>query len=518
MPPGILGELAPRDLWGRRDWVTSATMLGTVVVVTAVCLASYGLVLGHWNVERKRIDRDAWALVLRVGNAQSTRGDITPELLEQLRNRLRERFAADPTVIRAIHPYRTCVDRISLFTYGQTTAELRGRTIHWDEKGLDLYLSGQEIAAPGTTFTSATDRGILITPKGLRKLGITSPPSPPFTLAAEIRIEQVPLNVIGIFQNDLPDHYDFVIPEQFEQTLLHGDPVSDYIVSEELPAEWLSGVGAIDWTDSSAWRTLPPEITDRLEGVELFGDRLRLQARVYFDETTNDVKSTLARSQWENLLRAIGAEMKRRTQIASTRFAELDSEGRATHAAAHAYDLVNVYMRKAEALSPAADICDALVPFDGQGTVNRDVIRRLASIDERLRESLRTIHVQQAVIVALSSLSLIVLQVFRALGKTREIGMLRAMGMKRRQVVGFIFLQAGMLAGIGAVFGLALGAATALGASLARYDSWQDAWAGVCIPWELPIAIVLGAFIVTLISGYLASWRWFIAEPASLMR
>jgi hypothetical protein len=514
----MLPRLAARDLAGRREWATSLAMLSTIVVVTAVCLASYCLVRGRWQVERRRVDREAWALVLRVGNSLTTRGTMNESVLATLREKLATRFADAPQAIRAIHPYRSCVDRIQLFSRGSTRASLRGRTVYFDANGPDLYLSGHSVDPPESLFQDADDEGILLTPQALEKLGLPPDTSPSFTLTAEVVVDAMPVKVVGVFRENLPDHYDFVLTEGYERKLMLGDPDYEYILTGELPAAWQSGDGAVDWQAPDGWLRLPQAITSLLDSVELLDGRLRLQAKSYFDGATNSVRSSLSRSQWRQLLDDIATEMARRTGVASQSFTRLDTDAQVDDSLTTAYDMVNVYVRDASALGPAADICDEVVNIDGQGTVNRDVIRRLESIDARLRDSMDTIHVQQTVIVLLSAFTLSVLQIFRAIGKTSEVGMLRAMGMKRRQVISFIACQAFLLAAIGACLGMLLGGAAALGLSASHSDTLEDALLGVGLTWQLPVLIGSGALIVTLASGFLASSRWFVQEPARLMR
>lgn len=514
----MAADLAARDLAGRRERPNSAAMFFTLIVVTAVCLASYGLVLGRWRVERRRIDRDAWAMVLRAGQNLATRDFVTPQVLASLRGKLAERFPDNPQVIRAITPYRSCKDRIQTFSYKGQRADLTGRTVHFDESGPDLYLSGQTIPEPGRGFSQGNEEGLIFSPRAIAKLGLEPPPPLPFRVSVDVGVTTREVDVIGIFERNLPDHYEFLITEGFERRLMRGDPEFSYVISGPLPPRWREGAGAIAWDERDAWRDLPREIVDRLEVVELVDDRLRLQASSSFDASTGAVRTTLAESAWEKLLAELAMAMRSRTDVDSKEFVKFHADGNAEVDVEAPYDLVNVYVREAGALGPAADVCDEIINVGGQGTVNRDVIRRLESIDVRLRDSMRTVHYQQAVIVLLSAFTLLVLQIFRAIGKTSEVGMLRAMGMKRRQVVAFIILQACFLAVAGALFGITLGGGAALAVSFSTYENREESIAGVAVPWQLLASIASGTVTITMMSGFLSAWRWFVHEPARLMR
>lgn len=516
----LTSAMAAHDLAGRRELATTVAMLGSILVVTAACLASYALVLGNWRVERSRIDRDAWSLVLRVGNSLSTRGLVTSELIAQIKARLAAEIDGDGEVIRAVHPYRTCRDRIELFFQENFVVDLVGRTVYFDETGQrDLYLHERALQPGGKELLTAKDKGILLAPRALKKLGLGTTPELPFSLNVEVLAKKQSIDVIGVFNEDLPDRYDFVITEGYESILTQGETSSTYVLSSQLPDAWLAGPGSLNLEEDLIQDQLPAEISNHLEAVELHDNQLRLQARSYFDPNSNAVQSELSLSQWRDLLVAIESEMRKRTGVGCDGFEQPLINALPQFESEQAYDFVNVYVREASALAPAADICDQLIPgIDGEGTVNRDVIARLGSIDSRLQESMRTVSVQQVVIIAMAAFTLTVLQIFRAFGKTREIGMLRAIGMKRRQVLSFVVIQSALLSGLGTLIGLLMGVCTAILISWYSYDSLDESLLGVHLPYQLLVSIVLGALVITLLSGFLAAWPWIFREPAKLMR
>ncbi|MFZ0996072.1 MAG: ABC transporter permease, partial [Candidatus Dormiibacterota bacterium] len=85
--------------------------------------------------------------------------------------------------------------------------------------------------------------------------------------------------------------------------------------------------------------------------------------------------------------------------------------------------------------------------------------------------------------------------------RTHEIGLLRAVGMKRRQVRAMIRSEAVILSLFGAIVGVVVG--TGLGAALAYSLKQQQSVAGIVIPFSTLVAFLLIAVALGLGA---ASW------------
>jgi len=95
---------------------------------------------------------------------------------------------------------------------------------------------------------------------------------------------------------------------------------------------------------------------------------------------------------------------------------------------------------------------------------------------------------------------------------TAEIGLLRALGARRRQVLSYFLLQASLLATAGGAFGIAagIGIARALKAVLPRLP--------VSTPVEYLFAALALSFVVGLLSGALPARRAAGLDPVEALR
>jgi len=80
--------------------------------------------------------------------------------------------------------------------------------------------------------------------------------------------------------------------------------------------------------------------------------------------------------------------------------------------------------------------------------------------------------------------------------RTREIGLRRALGARRRDIRTQFLLESAMLAGMGGVLGVVAGVATALGASLLGYSDAVIPWltAAVAFAFSVTLGAVFGAY------------------------
>ena len=114
-----------------------------------------------------------------------------------------------------------------------------------------------------------------------------------------------------------------------------------------------------------------------------------------------------------------------------------------------------------------------------------------------------------AVAVAFGISSVLVVSVVQ---KSREIGILRAMGASRRAVMTVFLIQGALVAFAGSLLGCALGAWAAL-----AFQAWQGVF-GVWLGWQLYAAAVAGATAIGVLAAIAPAWRAARLEPAAAIR
>ncbi len=102
-----------------------------------------------------------------------------------------------------------------------------------------------------------------------------------------------------------------------------------------------------------------------------------------------------------------------------------------------------------------------------------------------------------AVIGITNTLSLSVLE------RTREIGLLRAVGMNRRQLRRAISLESILIASLGGLLGMGLG----LTFAWAVVESIEDEFLRLSIPWGQVGLALLGAAVAGLLAAVVPAWR-----------
>ena len=96
--------------------------------------------------------------------------------------------------------------------------------------------------------------------------------------------------------------------------------------------------------------------------------------------------------------------------------------------------------------------------------------------------------------------------------KSREIGILRAMGASRRAVMMIFLIQGALVAFAGSLVGCALGTWAAL-----AFQAWQGVF-HVWLGWQLYAAAVAGATAVGILAAIAPAWRAARLEPAAAIR
>ena len=88
--------------------------------------------------------------------------------------------------------------------------------------------------------------------------------------------------------------------------------------------------------------------------------------------------------------------------------------------------------------------------------------------------------------------------------RTREIGLLRAVGMSRRQARRMVLVEAIVVSVFGALLGVAVGLLFGIGSSLALPDSFVDT---IVVPWGSLLVVVIAAAICGILAGLLPARR-----------
>lgn len=106
--------------------------------------------------------------------------------------------------------------------------------------------------------------------------------------------------------------------------------------------------------------------------------------------------------------------------------------------------------------------------------------------------------------------------------KLQEIGILRAIGATRKQIVGLFTLQSTLMALLGAIVGAGLGIGLSIGAYRYRVATSATGREEDVFPIDLSPELVLGAMAVALIVGFLASlypaWKAARVNPIEVIR
>jgi len=150
---------------------------------------------------------------------------------------------------------------------------------------------------------------------------------------------------------------------------------------------------------------------------------------------------------------------------------------------------------RAQAISEEIDAMG--YPASGWKETNPEIIQTL-----KLEGTSNAIILSLIVIIAsfgiVSTLFMVVME------KTKEIGMLMAMGVPRRSIMLIFVMESGILGLLGAVLGVALGAGLAI--QMGSYDYGMEVMAGITtIPFVVrlqdAVIIVLFTFLLNLIAG-----------------
>jgi len=137
-----------------------------------------------------------------------------------------------------------------------------------------------------------------------------------------------------------------------------------------------------------------------------------------------------------------------------------------------------------------------------------DFVERIGDVVERITRFVTGIAVIALVVGAIGIANIMLVSVTE---RTREIGVMKAVGARNRDVMGLFLVESALLGAVGAVLGLPLGVAVGYGAT--RYAEVTFALA----PWWMAVAVVVGV-LVGVVAGLYPAWRAARVDPIDALR
>jgi putative ABC transport system permease protein len=128
---------------------------------------------------------------------------------------------------------------------------------------------------------------------------------------------------------------------------------------------------------------------------------------------------------------------------------------------------------------------------------NEAIRARALSLIDRTTSLFDVMSLITMIVAALGVINTLTMNVVE---RTREIGMLRGLGMTRRQIARMILAEAGMMGLVGGVFGLIFGVLMSRTIMIS-----MNRMSGFRLPWVLPVEAVVAALVVALIVSQLAA-------------
>jgi putative ABC transport system permease protein len=122
-----------------------------------------------------------------------------------------------------------------------------------------------------------------------------------------------------------------------------------------------------------------------------------------------------------------------------------------------------------------------------------------------VNQLLAIFYVLLALAVVVAFLGIVNTLVLSTFERTRELGLLRAVGMNRRQIRRMVRVESLLIAVFGCLLGIALGVALGLTASAALRD--QDVLSVVTLPYAQLVGFVVAAALAGIAAAWWPSWR-----------
>jgi putative ABC transport system permease protein len=148
---------------------------------------------------------------------------------------------------------------------------------------------------------------------------------------------------------------------------------------------------------------------------------------------------------------------------------------------------------------------------DGTELVARtsgDFVEQVGAVVERVTRFVTGVAVIALVVGAIGIANIMLVSVTE---RTREIGVMKAVGARNRDVMGLFLVEAGLLGAVGALLGVPLGLLVGYGAT--RYAEVSFALA----PGWMALAVVVGV-LVGVVAGLYPAWRAARVDPIDALR
>jgi putative ABC transport system permease protein len=137
-----------------------------------------------------------------------------------------------------------------------------------------------------------------------------------------------------------------------------------------------------------------------------------------------------------------------------------------------------------------------------------DFVAQVASVIERITRFVTGVAVIGLVVGAIGIANIMLVSVTE---RTREIGVMKAVGARNRDVLALFLVESGLLGAVGAILALPVGLAVGYGAT--RYAEVTFALA----PTWMATAVVVGV-VVGVVAGLYPAWRAARVDPIDALR
>jgi len=137
-----------------------------------------------------------------------------------------------------------------------------------------------------------------------------------------------------------------------------------------------------------------------------------------------------------------------------------------------------------------------------------DFVERIGDVIDRITRFVTGIAVIALVVGAIGIANIMLVSVTE---RTREIGVMKAVGARSRDVMGLFLIEAAVLGAVGAVLGLPLGVAVGFGATV-----YAEVGFALAPAW-MAIAVLVGV-LVGAVAGLYPAWRAARVDPIDALR
>ena len=124
---------------------------------------------------------------------------------------------------------------------------------------------------------------------------------------------------------------------------------------------------------------------------------------------------------------------------------------------------------------------------------------------------LNIVYAMLALAVIIAIIGIVNTLALSIMERTRELGLLRAVGMTRRQLRKTVRIEALLIALTGTIIGLLLG--TAIGAALIKSFGPDQALTGFALPWTRLVIVLVAGVLVGLLAAVLPARRAARLDP-----